>query len=113
MKKACVLALFVTFFAAPVLAGEIWGIVRLNGVPQKDLVVIISRNAQKLELARTDMFGLYSVFANVRGECQLEVTRGPNEGSPAIHRKTISSYSRPVRCDVHLIPETLTISSGR
>jgi hypothetical protein len=104
MKKGCLLALLLSFLAAPVLAGEIWGIVRLNGVPQEGLSVNVSCNGQKLEPARTDRYGLYNVFTDMIGECQLEVVRYSYLSSSVIHRRTISSYARPVRCDVHLIP---------
>lgn len=110
MKVIVMLAWFMSFLATPVLAGEIWGIVRENRVPQIDLIVRISCNGDQLREVRTDEYGLYTVFASKPGSCQLEIYKCDKP----VHNKAIfSSSSKPVRCDVHLIPDTEPISSGR
>jgi hypothetical protein len=100
MQVIVMLACFMSFLATPILAGEIWGIVRHNKFPQKNLTVQIDCNGKPLEPARTDKYGLYSVLATEHGRCQLKIYNRERE---VIHNTTISSFAKPVRCDVHLI----------
>jgi hypothetical protein len=102
MRLICVLVIFVLFLAIPAMGGEIWGMVRKDGVPQEGLwVKILFHDGQphESEPCKTDQFGLYSIFLDWRGQCELKVF----DKSTEIYSATVASYKAPVRWNVHLI----------
>jgi hypothetical protein len=104
MKIVCIFIMFIAFLAVPAMGGEIWGVVRENGIPKPGLTVKIRYNldgeSSESESCITDQYGLYSVFLDRRGQCELKVYDAKDTD---IYSRTIASYKAPVRCNVHLL----------
>ncbi len=84
------------------MAGKIWGVVRQNGIAPKESVrvaVVHNLESNRPAICETDQYGLYSVFLDRRGQCELKVFNKNTE----IYSRTIPSYKAPMRWDVHLI----------
>jgi hypothetical protein len=100
MKIVCILIIFVAFLPVPAIGGEIWGMVRKDGMPQdKFMVKIFDRNGEKGR-CYTDKFGLYSLFLRERGRYDLKVY---NKEDQKIYSREIALYNAPVRWNIHLL----------
>jgi hypothetical protein len=100
MKIICISIVFAAFLAGAATGGEIWGMVRKDGMPQDKLKVkIFDRNGEK-GCCDTDKFGLYSLFLRERGRYDLKVY---DEKDQKIYSREIALYNAPVRWNIHLI----------
>jgi hypothetical protein len=104
MKIVCILIIFIAFLAVPAMSGEIWGVVRQDGILQKGLTVKILHNfdgkPSESPPCHVDQYGIYGLFVDRTGRCELKVF---DDRNTEIYSATIASYKAPVRWDIHLM----------
>jgi len=99
MRLIAVLALSTCLLVGTVFGGEIWGIVRTDGVPNPGKPVRIFSGKERLGEGTTDEEGIYSIFVKRNGPCMVQLY----DGLSVIKTLHISSVNKPVRCDIHVL----------
>ena len=97
MKRKCIVILLFLAFAAPALAGKIYGSITEAGKPVAQGVKIeVTCGTNKYD-AQTDTYGAFNLFAADKGKCVLKVLY---QGQmPSIE---ITSYDGSVQYDLIL-----------
>ena len=100
MKIACISVVFVAFLAGAATGGEIWGMVRKDGMPQKALKVKLFDGKHEKSSCDTDKFGIYSLFLRERGRYDLKVY---DKEDSEVYSREIALFNAPIRWNIHLI----------
>jgi hypothetical protein len=104
MRTTSLLVLLILLFVPPVLAGEIYGSIEVNGKPVGPGVEVAIECNGTTRPTKTDEIGSYRLYSKEKGKCTLTVKFG-NEPFPSIE---VYSYENTVRYDL-----VLEVSNGR
>jgi hypothetical protein len=83
--------------AADAVAGHVYGTIFFNGQPLANALVFLKCPGETSE-GSTDSEGVYRVFAQARGDCQIALDSNGRRASAAIY-----SYDRPTGYDFDLV----------
>ncbi len=101
MKGLVSVCISFIFLANAAIAGEIWGIVLEEGVPQEDKTILICTDDDTIAQTSTNEDGLFSVYVTYNGPCTIKLCNNSNKLS-CLKSLTLVVRQKPTRCDMHL-----------
>jgi hypothetical protein len=101
MKVLVSVCISFIFLANAAMAGEIWGIVLKEGVPQEDKTIQICIDDKQIAQTSTNEDGLFSVYVAHNGPCTIKLYDNSNK-SNCLNSLSLVVRQKPTRCDMHL-----------